>query len=101
MKLLLHASIFAFTFGVSSCNSCTEEVASRLWDIDADLDGDGDSGDRSGKYNPSFKGKNTIKNSCNIRRHNCGYGIDRDYDGWCDNCMANGFECHIGDHQPR
>ena len=40
----------------SSCSSC-EENASRLYDINVDLDNDGDAGDRSGNYNPSFKGK--------------------------------------------
>lgn len=40
----------------SSCSSC-EENASRYYDINVDLDGDGDVGDRGGEYNPSFKGK--------------------------------------------
>lgn len=42
---------------LSSCNSCTEEAASRYFDVYWDLDGDGDYGDRGGEYNPSFKGK--------------------------------------------
>lgn len=43
-------------FSFASCNSCTEEGASRLFDARWDLDNDGDYGDRSGEYNPSFKG---------------------------------------------
>ena len=47
-----------------SCNSCTEEAASRLYDANWDLDGDGDYGDRSGSYNPSFQGRDPYYAEC-------------------------------------
>lgn len=56
-QTLFFVSILFFgAIGFSSCSSC-EEHASRLYDINVDLDGDGDVGDRGGEYNPSFKGK--------------------------------------------
>lgn len=49
----------------------------------------------------SFKGSSPkIKKSCHIRSHDCPYGIDRNNDGWCDNCMKNGYRCHMADHNP-
>lgn len=77
--------------------STTEEAASWLYDANVDLDNDGDSGDRSGEYNPSFRGSSNRK-SCNIRSHKCSGGIDLDKDGYCDICEANGYECHMVKH---
>ncbi len=49
----------------------------------------------------SFKGGGDIRNSCNIGRHDCAFGIDSNSDGYCDNCLENGYKCHIGKHQAR
>lgn len=64
--ILLGVSLmFGFAcLGLSSCNSCTEEAASRMYDVDWDLDNDGDYGDRSGTYNPSFKGRQHYYAEC-------------------------------------
>lgn len=47
------------------------------------------------RKNPSFKGRS----SCHIKSHNCPYGVDRNSDRWCDNCMSNGYKCHMVNHQ--
>lgn len=49
--------------GASSC-SCTEDAISELYDVRVDLDGDGDRGDRSGQYNPSFTGSPSRTGHC-------------------------------------
>ena len=54
--LIFISTFFIGGITVSSCSSC-EENASRFYDINVDLDGDGDEGDRGGTYNPNFKGK--------------------------------------------
>lgn len=63
-------AVGAATISLSSCNSCTEEAASRLYDANWDLDGDGDYGDRSGTYNPSFQGRQSYAAECSHHR-NC------------------------------
>ena len=50
----------------------------------------------NGSSSPSFRGK--LKNSCNIRSHNCSGGVDSNGDGWCDNCYSHGYKCHMVDH---
>ena len=54
-KLLLSiCSILAIgtiSISLTSCNGCTEEAVSKMYDVDVDLDDDGDYGDRSGQTN--------------------------------------------------
>ena len=98
MKKNIVCFVFLLLFSVSftSCNSCgdTERFVSDAGYGDWDFDGDGEAG-----RNVNFKGGGaSIQNSCNIRSHRCDYGVDRNHDGWCDNCMENGYECHMSDH---
>lgn len=97
MKRILY---FVFLLSICtcfiSCNSCgdTERFVSDIGYGDWDFDGDGEAGRKV-----KFKGGGVkIQNSCNIRRHKCEYGVDRNHDGWCDNCMANGYKCHMANH---
>ncbi len=66
MKKIVYSVMLALTLSLplclTSCNGCTEEAASRLYDVNLDLDDDGDYGDRSGETNVSFK--NTNKGPC-------------------------------------
>ena len=54
-KLLLSiCSILAIgtiSISLTSCNGCTEEAVSKMYDVNVDLDDDGDYGDRSGQTN--------------------------------------------------
>jgi hypothetical protein len=56
ISIVIVACLFATSF--SSCSGC-ESNASRYYDVNVDLDGDGDYGDRSGRKDPSFKGGHT------------------------------------------
>lgn len=59
-KIVFILMSFSFVLvALSSCSCSTgEEYASRLYDVNVDMDGDGDAGDRGGEYNNvSFKGK--------------------------------------------
>lgn len=66
-RLLMLLLGMCLLIGFTSC-SCTEEAASRLYNLNWDLDGDGDRGDRSGTYNPSFQGSPSRTGHC----RNCG-----------------------------
>lgn len=58
-KIVFILMSFSFVLvALSSCSCSTgEEYASRLYDVNVDMDGDGDAGDRGGEYNNvSFKG---------------------------------------------
>lgn len=90
LVLVFLSSIFLF----QSCSSC-ERNLNRLYDVNVDLDNDGDRGDLSGDYNPSFKGRG---NSCNKPSHHCKGEIDLNRDNYCDNCWDNGYKCHVVDH---
>ena len=78
-KILL---IVFISICATSCTSCSEESYSVP--------------SYSNGYNVSFQGG--VKNSCNIRSHNCAFGVDRNSDGWCDNCWNNGYKCHMVNH---
>lgn len=60
---------------LTSCDGCSsnlEEFGSRSELFNADLDGDGDYGDRSGEYNnPSFKSSNHVHIDEHIPWNNC------------------------------
>lgn len=45
----------------------------------------------------SFRGKD-IQHSCNIDSHDCAFGVDKNRDGYCDNCKANDFDCNMSEH---
>ena len=82
---------FLVTICSTSCNSCSNE-SDYVYDyryIENVLDN-----------NVNFKGSGT-RSSCNISSHNCAFGIDRNNDGWCDNCWNNGYKCHMVHHQGR
>ena len=88
--------LFIICVSFTSCNSCggAERFVSDIGYGDWDFDGDGVSG-----REVSFKGGGVrIQNSCNIRRHDCDYGIDIDYNGYCDNCENNGYSCSMANH---
>lgn len=58
MKKFLYAlCVTAIAISLLTACSGTESFMSRAYDAEWDLDGDGDSGDRSGENNVSFKGK--------------------------------------------
>lgn len=92
VSALMSAAIF------ESCSSCAEEALSEVYDVNVDLDGDGDQGDRSGRDNSqevSFRGYK----SCNIPGHHCPGGYDGDNNGYCDNCKANAnVDCEMAYH---
>ena len=93
ISIVIVACLFATSF--SSCSGC-ESNASRYYDVNVDLDGDGDYGDRSGRKDPSFKGSS--RGSCNLPSHKCSGGIDRNGDNYCDRCWSNGYKCHMASH---
>ncbi len=99
-KVCLFAFLFVtISIGFTSCEGCSHKAELIISDMgygDWDVNGDGEAG-----RSVSFKGTTTIKNSCNIRSHKCAYGVDGNRDGWCDNCMNNGYKCHIANHQSR
>ena len=75
------AVIMIMAVCATSCNSCSDE-----------------SNSYDGSYNTvSFKGR--VKNSCNLQSHHCAFGVDNNGDGWCDNCLNNGYKCHMDNHQ--
>lgn len=96
MKKFFYAlCVTAIAISLLTACSGTESFMSRAYDAEWDLDGDGDSGDRSGtKNHPSFG----AKKSCNIRSHNCWAGIDANNDGYCDVCLEAGYKCHMVNH---
>lgn len=99
-KIIMLVAVFTFAISLTSC-SWGEEVLVKFLDISVDLDDDGDEGDRSGEfnYNVTFRGSGPkVQSSCHISGHNCAYGIDKNNDGWCDNCYANGHYCHMARH---
>lgn len=91
---LISLSVTLFT----SCMGCAEEGVSRMYDVNVDLDGDGDSGDRSGKTNSDVSFRSKIHKSCNKDDHDCTAGIDTNNDGWCDVCEGNGYYCPMAHH---
>ena len=99
-KFVLFACLFGLiSIGLTSCDSCSHKAELTISDMglgDWDINGDGEAG-----RSVSFKGAATIKNSCNIRSHKCAYGVDANRDGWCDNCMSNGYKCHMVNHQSK
>lgn len=87
----------ALVFGLTGCSGL-ESAASWAYDIHEDLDGDGDSGDRSGEYNPSFKG------GAEYGRCNSGCGCQvyvpvGGGDSRCANCMARGCSTNKFGHK--
>lgn len=98
-KIVFILMSFSFVLvALSSCSCSTgEEYASRLYDVNVDMDGDGDAGDRGGEYNNvSFKGG--VQGSCNISSHRCSGFVD-DGNNNCAVCAAAGFTCHSVRHQ--
>lgn len=87
----------AISISLNSCNGCTEEAVSRMYDVDVDLDDDGDYGDRSGETNnrnTSFKGTPAYKAKCpdgsgNTYKRKGPGTID------CENCEESWY-----DHSP-
>lgn len=97
-KIVYLLGFLILTTSVITLTSCSwaERALSKAYYIDVDLDDDGDYGDRGGEYNPSFRGGSY--KSCNIRKHKCSRGVDRNSDGWCDNCEDNGYYCSMAKH---
>lgn len=83
----------AISISLSSCNGCTEEAVSRMYDVDVDLDDDGDCGDRSGQTNVSFGSKGDVKYGDKSVPH-----MFDPYDNIPDQCKLCGFSEANGNH---
>ena len=90
-------------FTLLSCTSSVEDAAATLYDANWDLDGDGDSGDRSGEYNnrsaisfgsggdkPVYMKGYTYRNCDGYKGFRTPSGI---YKGECQNTDGWGHRC--------
>ena len=99
-KLLLSiCSILAIgtiSISLTSCNGCTEEAVSRMYDVDVDLDDDGDYGDRSGQTdqrNVNFRSTGDVKYGDKSVPH-----MYTPYEHIPNKCRLCGFSKENGNH---
>ncbi|MGM9828986.1 MAG: hypothetical protein ACI30C_02995 [Muribaculaceae bacterium] len=86
-------AIGTISISLTSCNGCTEEAVSRMYDVDVDLDDDGDYGDRSGQTNVNFRQTGDVKHGDKSVPHTF-----TPYEHIPDKCKLCGFSEKNGNH---